>query len=97
MAADDFIMTMESDTEDQPVVQTTKTARKKKLVDAEEEAQLDPAFSFDLSVYPYEGLDQTNVTDYVKAGSKPVSLSLQLLFRLGWFTWRLHIDAYFRG
>ncbi|KAH8102649.1 DEAD-domain-containing protein [Cristinia sonorae] len=77
MTADDFIMTMDSDVEDQPVAQPSKSKSKKQRPDAEEEAQLNPEFSFDLSAYPYEDLmEEANVRDYVKAGSKPTPISV---------------------
>ena len=66
-------MTLDSDAEDQPVVPPTKS-KKKRQTNTEEEAQLDPSFMFDLSAYPFEDqVDSSNVADYVKAGSKPVS------------------------
>lgn len=66
-------MTLDSDAEDQLVVPPTKS-KKQRQANAEEEAQLDPSFTFDLSAYPLEDqIDSSNVADYVKAGSKPVS------------------------
>jgi hypothetical protein len=71
MAVDDFIMTVESDTEDSlPQVST------KKYVDVEElEASLNPAFTFDLATDAYMDIldSQNELRDLVKTGSRPVS------------------------
>ena len=66
MAHDDFVMTIISDDEDD-------AAKPSKFKD--DEAQLNPDFTFDLQGDPYaEFLDaSSNVEDLVKTGSKPVS------------------------
>jgi ATP-dependent RNA helicase DDX27 len=69
MAVDDFIMTIDSDTEDPlPPVST------KKHVDAEE-ASLNPAFTFDLATETYMDIldSQNELRDLIKTGSRPVS------------------------
>lgn len=76
MVADGFVMTLDSDTEESPAVHVSKASLKKQRMDVEDETQLNPSFVFDISAYSYEDLeDQANVADYVKTGSKPVSLS----------------------
>ena len=68
MAADDFIMTIDSDDESPPITSSkTKTT-------ATEDAQLNPDFVFDLSGDPYSDLlgDTSGPQDYIKKGSKPV-------------------------
>lgn len=73
MADDDFIMTIDSDTEE---------SRPKK--DVGEDAQLDPDFVFDLSGDPLADFlgEKSEVQDYVKKGSKPVRLLHGLLWDL---------------
>lgn len=74
---DDFVMTLDSDTEDLPPPPPTKQAKgKQKAVD--DDAQLNPNFTFDISGDPYGDLldGPDAVKDLVKSGSKPVSSSL---------------------
>ena len=74
---DDFVMTLDSDTEDLPPPPPTKQAKgKQKAVD--DDAQLNPNFTFDISGDPYGDLldGPDAVEDLVKSGSKPVSSSL---------------------
>lgn len=75
-AQDDFVMTLDSDTEDLPPPPPTKQAKgkgKQKAVD--DDAQLNPNFTFDVSGDPYSDLlDGPDTTqDLVKSGTKPVS------------------------
>ena len=68
----DFVMTIESDSEEpvQPV--TTKKPSKTK-VGQEEDALLDPDFTFDVSGDPYyDLLDTRNAPDTLAPGDKPV-------------------------
>ncbi|KIP11968.1 hypothetical protein PHLGIDRAFT_27593 [Phlebiopsis gigantea 11061_1 CR5-6] len=71
MAADDFVMTIDSDDEGAPV----KATKSKEVV---EDAQLDPDFVFDLSGDPYSDLlgETTNIQDYVKKGTKAEPISV---------------------
>ena len=73
MASDDFVMTLGSDEESPSDVIERSTNSKSKHA---EEAQLDPAFTFDISGDPYSDLlhGGTNFADVVKSGSKPVRL-----------------------
>ena len=66
MAGDDFVMTIESDIEDD--------AGQSKTKDVVEDTQLDPEFTFDLATDPYAEFlnDTTELDDLVKEGSKPV-------------------------
>ena len=66
MATDDFVMTIESDGEDD--------AGQSKPKDVAEDTQLDPEFTFDLAADPYADFldDTTDLNDLVKEGSKPV-------------------------
>lgn len=72
MAADDFIMTIDSDDEALPEPRKPSNA-KGTIV---EDAQLNPDFVFDLSGDPYVDLlgDASGPQDYIKKGSKPVRL-----------------------
>lgn len=65
-------MTLDSD-EESPI-ETAKRSKPSKASKEVDEAQLDPAFTFDLSGDPYDDLLQegTNFADVVKRGSKPV-------------------------
>lgn len=67
MAANDFVMTIDSDDEAVPVKTT-------KVKDVVEDAQLNPDFVFDLSGDPYSDLlgESLQLQDYVKKGSKSV-------------------------
>ncbi|KAF7791845.1 hypothetical protein EIP86_002869 [Pleurotus ostreatoroseus] len=69
MAHDDFVMTIISDDEDD----AAKPSKSK-----DDEAQLNPDFTFDLQGDPYaEFLDaSSNVEDLVKTGSKPAPISV---------------------
>jgi hypothetical protein len=71
MALDDFVMTLGSDEESpSDAIKRSKNSSSK---DADE-AQLDPAFTFDIVGDPYNDLlhEGTNFADVVKSGSKPV-------------------------
>lgn len=59
-------MTLESDAEDDPV--------KPDKLPANEDTQLDPEFSFDVTSDPYADIlgDSSHIADIVQAGSKPV-------------------------
>lgn len=65
MAADDFVMTIDSDDE----------GKSTKNKDVAEDTQLNPDFVFDLSGDPYADLlgDAGDVQDFVKKGTKAVS------------------------
>ncbi|KAI0695597.1 DEAD-domain-containing protein [Cytidiella melzeri] len=73
MAADEFVMTIDSDDED---VVVKKAAKAKESVI--EDAQLNPDFVFDLSGDPYTDLlgNSSEPQDYVKKGSKPEPISV---------------------
>ncbi|KAI9445269.1 DEAD-domain-containing protein [Lactarius indigo] len=75
MAPDDFVMTLDSDEELPSEAVTHAKFSKSKVVD---EAQLDPALTFDISGDPYSDLFQgvSNYTDIVKSGSKPNPISV---------------------
>ncbi|KAK7694635.1 nucleolar DEAD-box protein required for synthesis of 60S ribosomal subunit [Cerrena zonata] len=78
-AQDDFVMTLDSDTEDLPPPPPTKQAKgkgKQKAVD--DDAQLNPNFTFDVSGDPYSDLlDGPDTTqDLVKSGTKPQPISV---------------------
>lgn len=66
--AGEYIMTLESDAEDDPV-KSSKLA-------TNEDAQLDPDFSFDVTSDPYADIlgDSSHIVDIVQAGSKPVCI-----------------------
>lgn len=71
---DDFVMTIDSDAEDLPPPPPIKQAKgKQKVVD--DDAQLNPNFTFDVSGDPYSDLldGPDTVKDLVKSGTKPVS------------------------
>ena len=72
MAPDDFVMTLDSD-EESPSEVLTQAKNSSKVVD---EAQLDPALTFDISGDPYSDLFHgvANYTDIIESGSKPVRL-----------------------
>jgi ATP-dependent RNA helicase DDX27 len=73
MVQDDFVMTLGSDEESPPdAVVRLKPSSSKEA----DEAQLDPAFTFDISGDPYNDLLRggTNFTDVVKSGSQLVRL-----------------------
>ncbi|KAI0271361.1 DEAD-domain-containing protein [Gloeopeniophorella convolvens] len=76
MAPEDFVMTLDSDEEAPP--ETAKRSKAHKASKEADEAQLDPAFTFDLSGDPYNDLLQggTNFVDVVKSGSKPEPISV---------------------
>lgn len=83
----DFIMTLDSDVEDEPqaIPQTNGKASKKQKAAGDDDAQLDPDFVFDLSGDPYNDLldSRLDVGDLVKKGSKPVRrFDFLLLLRL---------------
>lgn len=67
----DYVMTIDSDTEDVPIPSTSKSSKKLEPAD---DAKLDPDFVFDLAGDPYIDLTNQNlgVNDLVKTGSKPV-------------------------
>lgn len=71
MAPDDFVMTLDSDEESPSEAVTHTKSSGSKVVD---EAQLDPALTFDMSGDPYSDLfhGEANYADIVKSGSKPV-------------------------
>ncbi|KAG5221887.1 nucleolar DEAD-box protein required for synthesis of 60S ribosomal [Salix suchowensis] len=68
--AGEYIMTLESDAEDDPV--------KPDKLPANEDTQLDPEFSFDVTSDPYADIlgDSSHVADIVQAGSKPQPISV---------------------
>lgn len=76
----DYVMTIDSDTEDVPTPSTAKLSKH----DQSNEVKLDPEFIFDLSGDPY--IDLTDHTmglhDLVKTGSKPVCSVCYLLTRI---------------
>lgn len=73
---DDFVMTLDSDVEEEPpaITQASGKSAKKQKALGDEDAQLDPNFVFDLSGDPYNDFldSRTDVGDLVKKGSKPV-------------------------
>jgi ATP-dependent RNA helicase DDX27 len=73
MVQDDFVMTLGSDEESpsDAIVPPKHSASKEA-----DEAQLDPAFTFDISGDPYSDLLRggTSFTDVVKSGSRLVRL-----------------------
>ena len=73
MAPDDFVMTLDSDEESPSEAVIHAKVSGSKAVD---DAQLDPALTFDISGDPYSDLlhGVENHTDLVKSGSKPVRL-----------------------
>lgn len=91
----DFIMTLDSDVEDEPqaIPQTNGKAPKRQKAAGDDDAQLDPDFVFDLSGDPYNDLldSRLDVGDLVKKGSKPVRrFDFLLLLRV--FELRAHIS-----
>ena len=71
MAPDDFIMTLDSEEESSPdAIRPSKRSSTKEA----DEAQLDPAFTFDMSGDPYTDLIHggADYADLVKSGSRPV-------------------------
>lgn len=72
---DDYVMTIESDTEEAPPASSSKAG---KSTVPPEDAQLNPDFVFDLTGDPYNDLlgGSVDVEDLVKSGSKPVRLLL---------------------
>ncbi|KAH9175286.1 DEAD-domain-containing protein [Lactarius sanguifluus] len=75
MALDDFVMTLDSDEESPSEAVAHAKFSGSKVVD---EAQLDPALTFDISGDPYTDLFHgvANYTDVVKSGSKPNPISV---------------------
>lgn len=75
MAPDDFVMTLDSDEESPSEAVAHAKFSGSKAVD---EAQLDPALTFDISGDPYTDLFHgvANYTDVVKSGSKPNPISV---------------------
>ncbi|KAH8998900.1 DEAD-domain-containing protein [Lactarius hatsudake] len=75
MAPDDFVMTLDSDEESPSEAAAHAKLSGSKVVD---EAQLDPALTFDISGDPYTDLFHgvANYTDVVKSGSKPNPISV---------------------
>ena len=73
MALDDFVMTLDSEEESPSEAVTPAKLSGSKVVD---ETQLDPTLTFDISGDPYSDIfhEETNYTDIVKSGSKPVRL-----------------------
>ena len=73
MAPDDFVMTLDSDEESPSEALTQAKNTASKVVD---EAQLDPALTFDISGDPYSDLlhGVASYTDIIESGSKPVRL-----------------------
>ncbi|KAH9946632.1 DEAD-domain-containing protein [Amylocystis lapponica] len=75
---DDFVMTIDSDVEeDAPLQPSVKSGKAKNL--SGEDAQLDPEFVFDVSGDPYADLlgdTHIDVNDLVKKGSKPEPISV---------------------
>lgn len=73
---DDFIMTIDSDSEEQQVVPPTssKKSGSKSKPGQEEDAALNPDFTFDLSIDPYADHleDAYDLRDHVTKGTKPV-------------------------
>ncbi|KAF8964183.1 ATP-dependent RNA helicase drs1 [Flammula alnicola] len=71
----DFIMTIDSDTEDVPIPSTSKSSKKQEPVD---DTKLDPDFVFDLAGDPYIDLTTKSIglDDLVKTGSKPEPISV---------------------
>jgi hypothetical protein len=74
MAVDDFIMTIDSDVDDQHPLRANKSARNSNS-QAVDDAHLNPEFSFDPSGDAYTDLlnHRNDLRDLVKTGSKPVS------------------------
>lgn len=74
MAVDDFIMTIDSDEEDDIILPPSKVSKSAKSQKADpEDAQLNADFTFDLAGDPYaEILGGSNLHDLVKKGSRPV-------------------------
>lgn len=69
----DYVMTIDSDTEDVlPVPSTSKPSKSSKKQEPADDAKLDPDFVFDLAGDPYIDLTSKSVNDLVKTGSKPV-------------------------
>ncbi|EIN13726.1 DEAD-domain-containing protein [Punctularia strigosozonata HHB-11173 SS5] len=75
MAVDDFVMTLDSDAEEESAVPGPSRTGKSTIRDAED-ALLNPEFSFDLSGDPYTDLRNDDTADLVKSGSKPEPLSV---------------------
>ena len=77
MAADDFVMTIDSDAEE---TQPEKTSKTRTQDTAGEDAQLNPDFVFDLSEDPYTAFlgEPSNLQDLVKKGSKPVHILIPI-------------------
>ncbi|KAI0078894.1 DEAD-domain-containing protein [Panus rudis PR-1116 ss-1] len=75
---DDFVMTIDSDVEDVPAQPAAKKGKRKQTQVVDEDAQLNPDFTFDISGNAYEDLMEgtSNMQDYVKQGSKPQPISV---------------------
>lgn len=83
---DDFILTIDSDAED---VEVEQIKGKKGLSD--EQAALNPDFTFDITGDPYADVlaEHATLNDIVKTGSKPVTI-----FFIVWFSLlTLFVDA----
>lgn len=74
----DYVMTIDSDTEDISPPKLAKTSKSK----SQEDVDLDPEFVFDVSGDPYIDIpgQQNNLQDFVKKGTKPVCLFPYFLF-----------------
>ncbi|TFY69741.1 hypothetical protein EVJ58_g218 [Rhodofomes roseus] len=72
---DEFVMTIDSDTEDVPQPSSSKAG---KSATTGEDAQLNPDFVFDLTGDPYNDFvnDTLDVDDLVQSGSKPKPISV---------------------
>jgi hypothetical protein len=72
MGRNDFIMTIDSDTED---ISSSHSQPKKGKLEADEDAHLNSELTFDLSGDPSldAGGYENDLQDIVKVGSKPVS------------------------
>jgi ATP-dependent RNA helicase DDX27 len=77
MAIDDFVMTLDSDVEEEEAIPRPVGKKGKSNAPDAEDALLNPEFSFDLSGDPYVDLltGSSEAADLVKSGSKPVRTS----------------------
>lgn len=71
MSAVDFIMTIDSDSDDLPPPRVLKSLKSLNL--DPDDAQLNAEFTFDLAGDPYADIiNEPNLRDLVKQGSRPV-------------------------
>lgn len=78
----DYVMTIDSDSEDVPIPSTSKSS---KTAGPADDTKLDPEFVFDIGGDPYIDLTSrgAGLDDLVKTGSKPVRDTIMRSMTIG--------------